>query len=838
MTTESRLFRDEVKRYFDDIISLRTAIHQNITDYRFANEEYGQIKYIFDSNTVINFLNPLNDNSVPSIYFGGDSVNHLNSIIVTLEYLFSRELPGQNGEPPMISSQHIEEVQNHIRRRGNEAQKVISGQPDPEADRALVLEVLARLKRLEKSNSPLHYIEPLSDIVGRQNWEQFLGPLHEVSSLKRIYDNELLLPLDMDALATQDVVFPEAEEVNRWSESIFNRKKITVEYQNSRKSKAGGYIKAFDQRGGIRSLKHASRRDAITITQLLSLNDAAKDESKPVRYLLVTADRSMYEAYAHWYWTTGKFDEGRDFELRQQIQYLPILNVVDMPNRIGQANDQNDIFGKVSNAIDSLLTNIKNQDSRPYPDFLSSYVGIHKTIRRWEVNNPSMSRFVEAFSTKMYRDLLKNSHLLRELRQEWKELSLAASVLNTNLLSKRRNELSSLTQVFSADDFQKNALDFLASSLEEIELKHTQYSLPMNFAKWLNIDNDNSNTFGKRRRKKSRISLPRGFNFLRESYPSVSGEVSLGKYLISVLASNDSVKKQEVFKIFSGVSKLAEHDVMLISASIAFAANAWGAAYFYASRALEFFGERSSRADKRSNKTRREIELFVTHTRRFHASNVNVPTSYSLLMENEVPLNRLLLECEDENDDFGAALALSELALLRLTPMYGLGSKTVGFKSFAEQYRELLGGPDEWLDDAYEYCVRAERHLESCTEGVAEELLSGLKLQVKSALAGCLIYGAMYEGGSLDQSKPRLRKVKQEIDIELDKKEHDHPVIYQLASVLMELLLAEDGRQTKLARVHAYKALDRADQELEHITVTDRIGIVGLRDKLAVGESG
>jgi hypothetical protein len=102
------------------------------------------------------------------------------------------------------------------------------------------------------------------------------------------------------------------------------------------------------------------------LAQVQLLNESA-DSS--LRFVLVTADQVLFDAYARWYWEDRRRSaEGAPFMLRALAQYIPIINVKEMPNLV----EKSEMIADTRDALDSLLTAVRLKDGG-YPRVLALY---------------------------------------------------------------------------------------------------------------------------------------------------------------------------------------------------------------------------------------------------------------------------------------------------------------------------------------------------------------------------------------------------------------------------------------------------------------------------------
>src|ERR1700748_1304154 len=124
---------DIALRYLQDGADLRVALQYNLLDWEFT-QKGGRIVYLVDANVVRLFLSPSAEDVTP---FTGDQGQYLEkTAVVTAEYLFSRQLPGQGGAPVLIAPGHgddlgyiigaLREETESVADKGEPAQQVLT----------------------------------------------------------------------------------------------------------------------------------------------------------------------------------------------------------------------------------------------------------------------------------------------------------------------------------------------------------------------------------------------------------------------------------------------------------------------------------------------------------------------------------------------------------------------------------------------------------------------------------------------------------------------------------------------------------------------------------------
>jgi hypothetical protein len=396
--------------YFQEASLLRTCLAYNEEDYRFA-EEGGRITYLFDANIIAFFLHPERENErrkITAFRSDGRAKGYASATaLITAEYLFSRRLAGQHNNPPLIGPTHgddladiIDRIRFDVEREADASTSennisYIQNELDEIFERIRdnrfrsISQVAAALRR---------FVPKLADELE----DTYVG----LQQLARLYDQDLIRPLALHTSATLEILYPDEERVNRWTDLI--RKERIAQ------RKPGSHEK--------------SRRDAVALIQTMLLDEAAKTSADPEkRYVLVTADMALYDAYTRWYWD-NQSNQGRRFVLRLPIQYIPILNTLEMPNHIHSA----DITKKAMLALDSLFGNLKTVEQFNYQQKLAYY-------RLEYPGTPEDRQATIAFFGGIDPFEFAVDAFIAA-RQEWSKCYANATVLNASLMHRRHSE--------------------------------------------------------------------------------------------------------------------------------------------------------------------------------------------------------------------------------------------------------------------------------------------------------------------------------------------------------------------------------------------------------------
>ena len=159
------------------------------------------------------------------------------------------------------------------------------------------------------------------------------------------------------------------------------------------------------------------------------LLDEENGQDPNVRFVLITADHRLFDAYSKWFWSgEGPNDKGR-FLLRLPLQYVPLLNILEMPNGI----ESSDIIKRARVALDSPFINLRRTDPG-YPHTLS----LHRILSRFSSEFPQYHDYLVKFYG--FNPLTlghEGVELFRETRRDWEKIYENCVVLNTELIEHR-----------------------------------------------------------------------------------------------------------------------------------------------------------------------------------------------------------------------------------------------------------------------------------------------------------------------------------------------------------------------------------------------------------------
>lgn len=466
---ERRRQRD-LQHYFDEAALLRSCLAYNEDDHRFATEEQGRIVYLFDANIVAFFLQPERENERRKVLAFGSDHNALDyassTALITAEFLFSRDLAGQRGNPALICPSHGDDLTSILRDllQGHQSE-------DKEIGGELQKSLAAIVERINQRR--YDDIRSVADAL-RASVPRLADELEDVwqplKQYRRILEEDLLRPLAMHSAATQDILAPDTGEARRWSDRIHQeRLKRPRASQRSDEMRDG---LALVQTMMLDAAAQQDYADALARYTEERRHYAAEPDAliepptppEPVRYVMVTADQSLFDAYVRWYWNT-RDDQTVRFVLRLPLQYVPILNAAEMPNSV----DSDQLTRKAFVALDSLFGNLRQVEPN-YTQKLAQYRMMNSEIGDDRSVLERFYRGIDIFSL--------DAEAFRRVRDGWHDCYRNGTVLNASLMARRhRRELDGLVGALRSNADLRDALTSDAmENLDRIVGVHAEYT--------------------------------------------------------------------------------------------------------------------------------------------------------------------------------------------------------------------------------------------------------------------------------------------------------------------------------------------------------------------------
>lgn len=606
------------RQYFQQAALLRWCLGLNQEDFKFSRND-GRIIYLMDANVVRFFANPEAEaeHVTPFIRPGKFPDYAAATALITAEFLFSRELAGQQHGPAFLAPAHGEEVSSIVQglRRDARAHAEKESQDDFKID---VREVKAIVDAFKQGSIDRQWAaEQLKATVPQLARLLLAGPFQSIIQLRRLYDEDLLRPLSLHTGATLDILEPDRCLVASWAKRI-------------------GESRAT----GTRHERLRIERDAEVLVQTMLLDDAAVHNGNKniTQYVLVTADHAMVDAYVKWYWS-GERPETARFVLRMPLQYAPILNSFEMPNDINSST----VTDRAAKALDSLFENLQRAD----PDYVARLLW-YRTLAR------SGQDELEKTLTWMYGAnplelKFGGGNSFESASRLWHYAFRAGVVLNARLINRRgRADLDFLEQSLREDvDLRKEIYDHQERSLARIEATHTAYATRLNVSVL-------------------QAQLQSGAR--QRAYPAIRASIAaLGnRSVVDILTAITEGDEELLSKVDMALEK-EDTGAYFLAACIAHRCGQWAAAAIYARRALELMSLQPGPDDVTG-----EVAFVHASAIRYSiaASPIGdtsrlatVPIALSLLSDSEK-------NCEVTSDTFGVSRALSERCALKIMRLY------------------------------------------------------------------------------------------------------------------------------------------------------------------------
>lgn len=442
MTTPYGQNKRLLRPYIRAAADLRLTIERNYLDYESdRGEAPGRIVYLYDANVVRLFLNPYRETR----HFQSFGQSHRPDVLggtalITSEFLFSRNLSGQNGVPAYLSEAHAEDLANIVSRIRYE----INDMSEQSFDRGRVSDVRRLASAALRGDvGQAEAIRELGALVPQLLDFFFNGAVHEARQLRRLLNDDLIRPLRLLPEATAEVLEPDEVAVQVWLEMIMSQRRFIPEKREVLLAKA--------------------ERDARTLVQVQALNEQARAIGDPTKYVLVTTDRRMRRAYNRWFYANPE-NRFEDYALRQPLQYVPLLNSEQMRQSTGGS----ELIEQVRNAFDSLMQAVQEDGG----DYLRTLAALA---------DPGSFDGDEKFSAHE-RGLLRGLkgsafNMIGEIEQRWEEASRGALLLNASVIQDHstRGWASVLEVLEDAKDMKSGIVSYLEDLLDQLDATHATF---------------------------------------------------------------------------------------------------------------------------------------------------------------------------------------------------------------------------------------------------------------------------------------------------------------------------------------------------------------------------
>lgn len=350
-------------------VRLRQAVEWNQYDAAFQRE--GRIVPLVDANAVKLFLDPENETTQvdPFNLLGGTSGRPerralLTFARITAEFLFL-SAPVRIGleegrlwkEPPLLAPGHSEEVVGMLRRIEAKSRQIYEvARRSTEAEAVHAGDTTARL-RIEdfaaalsaggeagdvSSNTLRPLVLRMADAfdglfvprTGMKEEEMSSAlALREAVRWLRLMREGKLRPLTTHLLCDAEVLSPPEVEVRRFLDPLLKKKRTTAAGRGDEREQT----------------ERLARHDATALVQAISMNERARNASRgageKVRFVLISGDETLHEVYADDFWSSSERPDRANYVLRRPLQYVPVMNVNDIPNGYRAAALFEDLVG-------------------------------------------------------------------------------------------------------------------------------------------------------------------------------------------------------------------------------------------------------------------------------------------------------------------------------------------------------------------------------------------------------------------------------------------------------------------------------------------------------------
>ena len=504
--------------YITRAIDLRNSIHLNGQDHDFAFKEFGEIRYVFDTNILLFFLNPFQEYGrvAPFEVFDRDGPDETaqSLAVVTAEYLFSRQLYGQGGSAPMLSHWHAQEFERRVRALTDEA-----AEPGAQGARRVASAVDFRLHGT------------IADLVGSSSDQNRLRSAidestHTLGGAGEILMERAFVGQQFSRMMRHNMIRPLRSDdiMNRLRERARPTAEVERDAEIAEQIGKRMRMHRIFQRVDASSRGDNEEADIRTVLDILRLNREVErgQPAKPVRYVLVTTDHALHNAVLDWCRAAGRH-EISFFPIRRVLQFAPFINVNQMPN--GIANDG--LYGDVRSAVDAFLASC-GVTSAHLPRALPAW----SAPATREEGGPFFEplRHVAEQMAVHLRDDPEVNATLTELIGLWQRLSRESVFLNAGLLSRRLESFGPLADFLrKSGDVVGAVRTFMADTVASVERGHLKFSVQHHLASEIEEARDRSREG----------SVRRGMMVLRESFAGLNDDEPLAVFLDRVVHDHD-----------------------------------------------------------------------------------------------------------------------------------------------------------------------------------------------------------------------------------------------------------------------------------------------------------
>jgi hypothetical protein len=612
---------------------------------------------------------------------------------------------------------------------------------------------------------------------------------YEAQMFARLAREDLLEPLVADPLVTQDVLSPPDDELRRWTRHIAKYREDARGAHAQRKN------------GAKPRTKHSrnDRADAETIWQLLALNRAAAEAGHVIRYVLITLDRSLYAAAAAWFREEGH-REHRAFPLRRIGQYMPFINVAEMPNEVQSTLT----FRDVRAAIDTLLSGMPGMSAWASEADLGHSGGVDAQVMPpvWQETR-QLARDVAA---RLGAEPVAARAVSRASRL-WARLGRESAFLNAELMSRRIRGFSELASFLSSSSDVRDALlQYMEKTVEDVEKAHTEFNIKHRLA----VAIEAAELLSEDTATRAMFMVSTDFGELTDKQP-------MYEYLDAIARYKD---RDALQRLYSSLSKSTHFKTLFFAGCVAFWAGGWVGAHYFADRAMQRF-RRVGPGASRASSDACELTYFQAVTTRYLAMDLDGEHA------ERARLLRAGMELSEESERL-AKESENPFALKRAVVERGLAHITLAYVLSLENDAEAATHAVAALQ-----CLSAHAQESDELEDTLDRMLAKqMSAEVYTGLAGCLIHEFFFPGLLPQHEIDALRELSDELKVIIDDAAGIVPDVYQVAPLLLDVMFARGRDARQRASAAARERMFHGAGSTSGTTRLDRLVLESLGHRL------